>query len=125
MTSRAGLQHSGIHARAEFAEPNLIGENCTAIGRKLGRAESGDLRNPESQQEWPSRDAIVQRIEEVAMETGLHLLYAAATRTRLTIVGKSQGNLDTAIAMAEERRPRMMTDSERFLIVETIGRQLA
>jgi hypothetical protein len=62
-----------------------------------------EFRKPQSQQEWPSRDAIVRKIEEAALETGLHLLYAAATRTRLTILGESQGNLNAAIAMAEER----------------------
>jgi hypothetical protein len=61
----------------------------------------------------------------VAREKGLHLLYATATRTRLTILGESQGNLDSAIAMAEERLPQMATDPERFLILETIGRQLS
>jgi tetratricopeptide (TPR) repeat protein len=84
-----------------------------------------EYRKPESEQDWPSRDAVVQRIEKVATETQLHLLYAAATRTRLTIIGESQGNLDAAIAMAEERLPHMVTDSDRFLILETIGRQLA
>jgi hypothetical protein len=84
-----------------------------------------EFRKPESQQEWPSRDAVVQRIEQAAMETGLHLLYAAATRTRLTILGESHGKLDAAIAMAEERLPQMVTDAERFLILETIGRQLS
>ena len=84
-----------------------------------------EFRKSQSQQEWPSRDAVVQKIEEAALKTGLHLLYAAAIRTRLTILGESQGNLDAAIAMAEEQLPHMVTDVERFLILETIGRQLA
>jgi hypothetical protein len=84
-----------------------------------------EFRKSQSQQEWPSRDAVVQKIEEAALETGLHLLYAAATRTRLTILGELQGNLDAAITMAEECLPHMVTDVERFLILETIGRQLA
>ncbi len=84
-----------------------------------------EFRRSQPQQEWPSRNAVVQKIEEAALETGLHLLYAAATRTRLTILGESQGNLDAAIAIAEGRLPHMVTDAERFLILETIGRQLA
>jgi hypothetical protein len=84
-----------------------------------------EFRKPELQQDWPSRDAVLQQIEQAASETGLHLLYAAATRSRLTILGESQGKLDAAIAMAEERLPRMTTDVERFLILEVIGRQLA
>jgi hypothetical protein len=76
-------------------------------------------------QEWTSRLALIQRIEEVALEKDLHLLYAAATHTRLTILGESQGDLQSAIDLSEERLPNMKTDVERFLILETIGRQLS
>jgi hypothetical protein len=107
---------------ATLAASDFAADSSTVLCDQVWLRE---FRKPESEQEWPSRDAVVQRIEEAATETGLHLLYAAATRTRLTILGESQGKLDAAIAMAEERIPRVVTDSERFLILETIGRQLA
>ena len=107
---------------ANLAASDFAADNSTVLCDQVWLRE---FRKPESEQEWPSRDAVVQKIEEAALETGLHLLYAAATRTRLTILGESQGNLDSAIAMAEERLPHMVTDVERFLILETIGRQLA
>jgi len=84
-----------------------------------------EFRKPESQQEWASRDSLLQQVEEAASETGLHLLSAAAARSRLTILGESQGKLDAAIVRAEFLLPRMTTDVERFLILEVIGRQLA
>jgi hypothetical protein len=84
-----------------------------------------EFRKPELQQDWPPRDAVLQQIEEAASDTGLGLLYAATTRSRLIILGESQGKLDAAVAMAEDRLTRLTTDVERFLILEVIGRQLA
>jgi hypothetical protein len=118
MTLR-GLKRDHITA---LAASDFAADSSTVLCDQVWLRE---FRKQESQQEWPSRDALVQKIEEVALEKGLHLLYAAATHTRLTILGESQGHLDAAIAMAEERLPQMATDAERFLILETIGRQLS
>jgi len=84
-----------------------------------------EYRKPESQQDWPSSDAVVQQIENTAAELGLGLLQAAAVRTRLTILAESQHRLDAAIILAEERLSSASSDVERFLITEVIGRQLA
>src|SRR5262249_30264258 len=74
-----------------LAASDFAADNSTILCDQIWLRE---YRKPESQQEWPSRHALLQKIEDVALEKGLPLLYAAATRTRLTILGESQGNLE-------------------------------
>jgi len=107
---------------ATLSASELAADNSVVLCDQIWLRE---FRKPESQQDWPSRDTLLQKIEEAASETSLHLLYAAATHSRLTILAESQGKLDAATAMAEESLTRMTTDVERFLVLEVIGRQLA
>jgi hypothetical protein len=107
---------------AALAASDLAADSSSVLCDQIWLREFGKA---EAEQEWTSRLALTQRIEEVALEKDLHLLYAAATHARLTILGESQGELQSAIALAEERLPNMKTDVERFLILETIGRQLS
>lgn len=104
-------------AESEFA-PDSSAVMCDLVWLR-------EYRKPESEQNWLSRDAILQRIEGAASEVGLGILWAAAVRTRLTLLSESLGKLDSAVAFAEEQLPRASSDPERFLIVEVVGRQLA
>jgi hypothetical protein len=107
---------------ARFGASELATDNSTVICDLVWLRE---YRKTEPDQDWPSRDAILQLIENTASEVGLGLLRAAAVRARLTILAESQRKLDAAIVLAEKQLALTSSDQERFLIREVIGRQLA
>jgi tetratricopeptide (TPR) repeat protein len=84
-----------------------------------------EYRKPQSERNWSKCDAVLQQVEDAALQVGLGVLRAAAVRTRLIILAESLGKLDDAIALAQDRLSHTSSAEERFLITEVIGRQLA
>ena len=98
-----------IHAgggRQSLAHPTLLLIARWFFATRSGYANFGNRSHNRS-----GRHAMryCRQIEQAASDTGLGLLYAAATRSRLTILGESQGKLDAAVAMAEDRLTRLTT----------------
>jgi tetratricopeptide (TPR) repeat protein len=105
-----------------LAQSDLAADNSVIVCDLVWLRE---YRKPASEQNWQLRDATLQRIEDTASQTALALLRAAATRTRVTVLAESLGNLDAAISLANDRLPHTSSEEEGFLIREVVGRQLA
>jgi hypothetical protein len=116
------LRHLTPEQLGRFMASELAADNCVVI---CDFAWLREYRKPESERNWPGCEAILQQIETTASELDLALLSTAALRTRLTILAESQGKLDAAIILAEDRLAHVASKEERFLIAEVIGRELA